>query len=98
MGGKRKKWQLVGDKLIAEDDSLQSCVLSEELAYNRSFKQYRIFVIDRPLVGGTHKRKSKTAVTKEDMLVPRQTLEENMRLLECFSRHNEVSELFFVES
>lgn len=88
--GKRKKWQLKKDKLIDEEERLGACIISEELAYNKSLKQYRIFIIDRPLVEGPQRRSKPTAATKEDMLAPKQSLQDYLKLLECFAKHNQV--------
>ena len=66
-------------------------MLSEELAYNKSYKQYRMFITDRPLIEVTQRRKN-TVTTSEDLLMPRKSVSEHLNLLECFSKHKEVSE------
>ena len=91
VGGKRKKWTLQGDTLKSEEGSLTAKVLSEELAYNKSYKQYRMFITDRPLIEVTQRRKN-TVTTSEDLLMPRKSVSEHLNLLECFAKHKEVSE------
>ena len=90
VGGKRKKWTLQGDTLISEEGSFTARVLSEELAYNKSYKQYRMFVTDRPLIEVTQRRKN-TVTTTEDLLIPRKSVSEHLNLLECFVKHKEVN-------
>ena len=64
-------------------------MLSEELAYNKSYKQYRMFITDRPLIEVTQRRKN-TVTTSEDLLIPRKSVSEHLNLLECFVKHKEV--------
>jgi len=45
-------WRLSGDQLYYFTDSgneFSVRVLAEELAYNKSLKQFKMFIIDRPL-------------------------------------------------
>ena len=87
--GKRKKWSLEYNQLKATDGSYYVRILSEELAYNKSFQHYRMLVIDRPLVEGTQKRRK--TVVMEDLLTPKRTVKEQLELLANFQKHSEVS-------
>lgn len=87
--GKRKKWSLEYNQLKATDGSYTVRILSEELAYNKSFQHYRMLVIDRPLVEGTQKRRK--TVVMEDLLTPKRTVKEQLELLANFQKHSEVS-------
>ena len=92
--GKRKKWSLEYNRLKATDGSYTVRVLSEELAYNKSFQHYRMLVIDRPLVEGTQKRRK--TVVMEDLLTPKRTVKEQLELLANFQKHSEVSLDYFI--
>lgn len=50
VGGHRVKWKL-RDKYICSEpiQNIRVKVLSEELAYNKSLKQFKMFIIERPL-------------------------------------------------
>ena len=67
-------------------------VLTEELAYNRHLKQYRMFIIDRPMVAGYHKHQQSRGKSggKEELLAIRRTHSEHYKLLQCFEHHREV--------
>ena len=67
-------------------------VVSEELAYNRHLKQYRMFIIDRPMVPGYHKQQQARGKGegKEELLAVRRTHSEHYKLLLCFENHREV--------
>ena len=51
VGGHRVKWKLRGDHIYSESSAyvMKVKVLSEELAYNKSFKQFKMFILERPL-------------------------------------------------
>ena len=90
VSGKRIHWKLNDSTLVCTDNDLTVKVLAEELAYNKKYNQYKMFVIDRPLVGGVKAKKEK-GVTKEELLVPRHTVADHKRLLQCFQKHTEVN-------
>ena len=50
--GQKLEWQLHNGRLecvSSSGTSLSVVVLSEELAYNRQLRQFKMFVVDRPL-------------------------------------------------
>ena len=51
MGNQRLKWRVKGNRLKCESSGffIDTAVLAEELAYNRSLKQYKMFILKRPL-------------------------------------------------
>ena len=51
VGGQRVSWLLEGHQLVCAKNEckVKATVLSEELGYNRSLQQFKIFVLDRPL-------------------------------------------------
>lgn len=65
-------------------------VLTEELAYNSHLKQYRMFIVDRPMVAGYHKHPQPKGGRKEELLAIRRTHSEHYKLLQCFENHREV--------
>ena len=75
-------------------------VVSEELAYNSGLKQYRMFIVDRPLVAGIKPRNAKghdgRVASGEKLLTQYHTLDDHKRLLYSFSQHRKVSILTFV--
>ena len=87
--GKRKVWRLDSKQLKTLDESYSVRVLSEELAYNRSFQHYRMLMIDRPLVEGSQKRRK--TVTHDELLVPKRTIREQLELLANFQKHTQVN-------
>ena len=89
MGSKRIHWKLNGHILECQDLGLEAQVLAEELAYNKRYTPYRMFIIDRPLMKGVQPRKDR-GMTKDELLVTRKTLSEHQRLLRCFDKHKEV--------
>ena len=51
MGSQRLKWRMKGNRLKCESSGffIEAMVLAEELAYNRSLRQYKMFILERPL-------------------------------------------------
>ena len=47
----RLKWRVKGNSLRCASSSvfIEATVLAEELAYNRSLRQYKMFILERPL-------------------------------------------------
>lgn len=71
-------------------------VLAEELAYNKKYNQYKMFIVGSPLVEidkGYHRdRKGRDGDSvKEVLLSQRRTLADHLEVLQYFSRHKEVS-------
>ena len=68
-------------------------VLAEELAYNKHLHQYRMFIVDRPMVSGSYNRRnSKGAKSKEDLIRIRRSHSDHFRLIQCFENHMQVCE------
>ncbi len=67
-------------------------ILAEELAYNKKYSQYKLFIIKTPLIEtNQHQKKEKGgSLSMEDMLIPRRTTTEHLQLLQCFNKHEEV--------
>ncbi len=76
-----------------EDRKLTVDVIAEELAYNKRYNQYRMFVVSSPLTGAGHQQRRERGVTKEDLLVPRHSLQDHLRLLQCFGKHEQVNSI-----
>lgn len=95
--GKRIEWTLVERTLqsMGKDGVIDVEVLAEELAYNKHLQQYRMFIVNRPMVSGWyHRRNSKggKAGSKEDLIMVRRSHSDHFRLLQCFENHMQVSE------
>ena len=47
----RLKWRVKGNNLhcVSSGVFIEATVLAEELAYNRSLRQYKMFILERPL-------------------------------------------------
>ena len=47
----RLKWRVKGNSLrcVSSGVFIEATVLAEELAYNRSLRQYKMFILERPL-------------------------------------------------
>lgn len=96
VNGQQVIWQLTGNTLekfvnSKSEPTPAATVLGEELAYNRSLEQYKMFILDRPLDPNykpTAPRHSGGKVS--DMLRPRRTFSEHRELLWSFSNHLEV--------
>ena len=99
VGGKRVHWKLRDNKLVCLEKNVEVGVVAEELAYNKKYNQYRLFVVSTPLTSSNgqqqvllqrQKKTRKGAI--EDLLVPpRRTALEHLQLLQHFSKHAEVS-------
>ena len=70
-------------------------VLAEELAYNKHLHQYRMFIVNRPMVSGWyHRRNSRDKAggsSKEDLIAVRRSHSDHFRLIQCFENHRLVS-------
>ena len=88
--GKRIPWRLADRILqsIGKEGVIEAQVLAEELAYNKTLQQYRMFIVDRPMVHGLHRQQSKDS--KEDLLAVRRTHSGHYKLLQCFENHRQV--------
>ena len=92
VGGKRIHWKIVNNKLICSDRNAEIDIIAEELAYNKKYSQYKMFIIKSPLIeGGSHQaKKGNKGLSKEDLLIPRRTNTDHLQLLQCFHKHEEV--------
>ena len=73
---------------MGKEGVIEVQVLAEELAYNKMLQQYRMFIVDRPMVHGLHRQQSKDS--KEDLLAVRRTHSGHYKLLQCFENHRQV--------
>ncbi|GFO43143.1 ankyrin repeat domain-containing protein 27 [Plakobranchus ocellatus] len=65
-------------------------VLSEELAYNKDYKQYKVLIIERPFDPKYEKVPDTDSVShKQQMHTPKITPSECREFLKCFSEHRE---------
>ena len=97
VAGQRIQWTLRDRVLTSQHEKMNISVkvLSEELAYNSKLKQYRMFIVDRPLIAGIKARdvegKDGDLALGEKLLTHYRTLDDHKKLLYSFSRHTEVS-------
>ena len=97
VAGQKVDWTLRDHVLSCqlENTKLNVRVISEELAYNCRLKQYRMFIVDRPLVAGITPKSAEGRdgglASREKLLTRCVTLDDHKKLLCSFSRHSEVS-------
>lgn len=97
VAGHKIPWILRDNILTCHHETMKNLsikVISEELAYNSRLKQYRMFVVDHPLVTGLKARnpdkQSGALATREELLTRSRTLDQHKDMLGLFDRHREV--------
>ncbi|XP_033113528.1 uncharacterized protein LOC117114094 [Anneissia japonica] len=63
-------------------------VLSEELGYNKDYKPFKILIVQKPLEGAVKGRRGSAGLS-DDFLIPRNSYDENCRLLSMFPEHQQ---------